>query len=137
MSFRAVRKYPFRGRSSLITFWTTDREPLDHSLTDPMVRRLRVGWYPPVTNRGKPSKIITLLSNSQIFEFSRLSISLQLAYPSFNRLHTLDEWRSSEYFQIDSRMFFRVQTRLSTISRHTLSKFSSSSFFFLSLVIRL
>ena len=47
-----------------------------------MVRHLRVGWHPPVTNRRKPSKIITLLSDSQIFEFSRLSFSLQLTYPS-------------------------------------------------------
>ena len=120
MSFRAVRKCPFRGRSSLITFWIIDREPLNHYLADPMGQHLRVDWYPPVTNRRKPSTISTLLSNFQIFKAFIFSAT---CLPFFYFLHTLDEWRSSEYIQKDDKLIFRVQTRLSTIRRYILGKF--------------
>ena len=61
----------------------------------------------------------------QILRTSKLSEnSFPVTAPIFFIAFILDDWRTSEYAYKDGRLIFRVRTRLNTIKRYLLSKFS-------------
>ena len=64
-------------------------------------------------------------SNLSNFRTSKLSEnSFPVTASIFFTTFILDDWRTSEYAYKDGRLIFRVRTRLNTIKRYLLSKFS-------------
>ena len=73
-----------------------------------------------------PSHFTLILQTFRIFELSN-SLNPHFLCDFRNLLRNfpnLDDWRTSEYAYKDGKLIFRVRTRLNTIKRYLLSKFS-------------